>query len=109
MFGEMLVNKFAIPEQQLAKFNTDWLLQVSNGMVAKGVLGGAESLIKKALSCKKKYPKFIWNFYDSVAKLKLKQLLLERSLKFKAYEIVGNLVKNEMLKSADKGSKVSEL
>ena len=93
MFGDLFVNKFGIPEEQLAKANTDWLIQVSNGMVEKGVLGGAESLIKKALACKKKYPKFIWNFYDSVAKLKLKQLLLERNQKFKDYEVVGNLVK----------------
>ena len=33
MYGDLLVHKFGIPEQQLAKYNTDWLLQVSNGMV----------------------------------------------------------------------------
>jgi hypothetical protein len=67
-------------------------------MVEKGVFGGAEQMIRRALEYKKKYPNFIWKFYDSIAKLKLKQFLLEKNTKFSDYEIVPRLIEREMAK-----------
>lgn len=41
MFGNLLKNKFNIDKVELAKSTISWLIQVSNGMIEKGALGGA--------------------------------------------------------------------
>jgi hypothetical protein len=41
MFGSMLALKFPINKEYLAKSNTEWLVQVVNGMLRKGILGYA--------------------------------------------------------------------
>jgi hypothetical protein len=57
-------------------------------------------LIKKALTEKKKTQSFFfWDFYDSIAKLKLKQKIVQKSRNFSDYEIVTKLIKAEMDKS----------
>lgn len=94
MFSDLLSQKFNIDEKFTIRSTIDWLIQMANGMVEKGVLGGAETLIKKALICKRKEKEFfIWDFYDSVARLKLKQLLSQKNRTFNDYLIVANLVK----------------
>jgi hypothetical protein len=46
-------------------------------MVKKGLLGGAQTLIKKAIIGKRASKVFPWEFYKSTAKLKLKQLMVQ--------------------------------
>lgn len=110
MFADLLSEKFKIYEKFTIRSMIDWLIQMANGMVEKGVLGGAETLIKKALICKRKEKElFIWEFYESVAKLKLKQLLTQKSRVFNDYEIVANLVKKEMDLSQNQVSDLEKL
>lgn len=55
-------------------------------------------MIRRALPEEKKLPTFKWNFFESIAKLKLKQLVAEKNLKFSDYEIVPKLIKKQMEK-----------
>jgi len=41
MLGKMLANQWSLSVEQMAKYNTEWLVQVVNGMLCKGVLGYA--------------------------------------------------------------------
>ena len=41
MFSQLLSKKFDINEQILIKSKIDWLIQIANGMIDKGILGGA--------------------------------------------------------------------
>lgn len=53
MFSELLATKFDLEKRLTCRYSIDWLIQIANGMVEKGILGGAETLIKKALNYKK--------------------------------------------------------
>lgn len=86
MFSDLLAAKFSLEKRLTCRYSIDWLIQIANGMVEKGILGGAETLIKKALNFKKFQKElFIWDFYDSVAKLKLRQLLMQKTKSFYEY------------------------
>jgi hypothetical protein len=39
MLGKILAKKLSLPAKQMAKYNTEWLVQVMNGMLYKGELG----------------------------------------------------------------------
>jgi hypothetical protein len=41
MFGKMLGDKWSLPVELMARSNTEWLVQMVNGMLSKGVLGYA--------------------------------------------------------------------
>ena len=41
MFGKMLTDKFNLDDQMIAKYNSNWEIQVANGMVGKRAFGGA--------------------------------------------------------------------
>jgi hypothetical protein len=60
MLGKMLANQWSLSIEQMAKYNTEWLIQVVNGMLCKGVLGYAENIIRKALQQHKLSREFNW-------------------------------------------------
>lgn len=41
MYSELLSQKFKISQKVVVRATIDWLIQMANGMVQKGVLGGA--------------------------------------------------------------------
>ena len=67
-------------------------------MLSKGVLGYAETMVRKALSQQKLTNTFDWQFYESVAKLKLLHLKKKASLKVDKYSLVPSLIEKEMKK-----------
>ena len=73
-------------------------MQIVNGMLSKGVLGYAETMVRKALSQQKLTNTFDWQFYESVAKLKLLHLKKKASLKVDEYSLVPSLIEKEMKK-----------
>ena len=67
-------------------------MQVVDGMVEKGVLGYAESVIRKALQQQKQSQEFNWGFYQSIARLKQLSLVKKNSMDEKQYQIVPQLI-----------------
>jgi hypothetical protein len=65
-------------------------------MLTRGVLGYAENITRKALQQHKLSKGFNWQFYESISKLKLLQLLKKGSLNNSDYQIVPKLIKKEM-------------
>lgn len=41
MFGKIISERWRLPLEIMAKSNTEWLVQLVNGMLGKGVLGYA--------------------------------------------------------------------
>ncbi len=56
----MLALKFPINKEYLAKSNTEWLVQVVNGMLRKGVLGYAENITRQAVQQHRISKGFSW-------------------------------------------------
>eukprot|EP00919_Chromeraceae_sp_WS-2016_P074474 GHVR01176196.1.p1 GENE.GHVR01176196.1~~GHVR01176196.1.p1 ORF type:complete len:105 (+),score=7.70 GHVR01176196.1:1939-2253(+) len=103
MYGRMLSEKIEFHGPIVAKYNTEWLVQIINGMLSKGILGYAEHLTKKALTKHKESKGFNWEFYEAIARLKLLQLIQNKKISFKDYEIVPRLIKEEMVKNSKTG------
>jgi hypothetical protein len=53
-------------------------------------------MIRKALQQHKLTKEFNWQFYESISKLKLLQLLKKGSMKIEEYSIVPKLIQKEM-------------
>lgn len=81
LFSKMINQQQEIGSEEIAKNLTGWLVQIVNGMLARGVLGYAENMIRKALSQHKLTRGFDWQFYESISRLKLLQLQKKSSLK----------------------------
>lgn len=98
--------RYNVAHDIITSASTDWYVQIGVGMVKKGLLGGAQTLMKKAIVGKRGSKVFPWDFYKSTAKLKLKQLLvqLEPEIVENAlyeYEQTPNVIRREMEKFED--------
>ena len=98
MFGKILSEQHQLTPEEFAKRNTEWHVQIVNGMLDKRVIGYAETMVRKALVQQKLTNDFNWKFYESVAKLKLLQLKKKVSLRVDDYALVPNLIEKEMKK-----------
>jgi hypothetical protein len=77
LYSRLMEERFGVAHDLITAAATDWYVQIGVGMVKKGLLGGAQTLMKKAILGKRGSKVFPWDFYKSTAKLKLKQLMVQ--------------------------------
>jgi hypothetical protein len=96
LLGGMLGQQWGVAKAAMARSHTEWLVQVVKGMVQRGVLGYAESTVRKALAQHKLAQEFNWNFYEAISQLKLMQAVRKSTLQLNEYDIVPKLIQKEM-------------
>jgi hypothetical protein len=60
LYGRLLGEQYRMGAEDMARSITEWHVQVVNGMLAKGVLGYAENMVRKALQQQKLAREFNW-------------------------------------------------
>lgn len=63
MYSSIIQQRYYIPKNIISKLNTDYMIQVINQMLKKGIFSYAEILTKKALEQMRSSEIFNWSFY----------------------------------------------